>query len=447
MTGVAVMSGVSSIWWDLIKPTRSLTKPAVVFVTTHSVVLSIFPSYQDPLAPAAGCEVQRDRCEVVHSIRVNGASPGSNRVLMDARPLQGASSLRGMGRYVRSLLGALLAEGFGGQLALLMDGGQALPELPGGDYVVYTVRRRYRGRLAPYEDAVALPRDLQRIQPRLFHGTTLSLPGRLVGPSVVTLHDLIPWALGGRHMLGERVRYRVGRGMLCQASLVITPSESVAADAVRLAGVRRERIRVIPEGVSERLQRVAGVDASRWGIHKPFLLFLGALDARKNPSHLLQAWKVAREQGADCELVLAGAAGRQAPSSMEGALRLGYLPDDELAALLSCAGCLLFPSSYEGFGLPVLEAMVCGCPVVTYRNSSLPEVAGDVATLVPDGDPDALGRAAAAYLLDPELSGRTREAGIRWARRFTWRKAARETLAAYRDVAARAGIISRPEVI
>src|SRR4030088_2981178 len=138
--------------------------------------------------------------------------------------------------------------------------------------------------------------------------------------------------------------------------------------------------------------------------------------------------------GADCELVLAGAAGRQAPGTMEGARRLGYLPDDELAALLSAAGCFLYPTSYEGFGLPVLEAMSCGCPVVTYRNSSLPEVSGEVGTLVADGDADALGRAGASFLRDPEKLRRTREAGIRWAGRFTWRKAARATMAAYRDV-------------
>lgn len=338
-----------------------------------------------------------------------------------------------MGTYVRGLVDALLAEGFGSELALLLDGGHPLPELPAGDYVVFTVRRRYKGRFSPYEDAVALPGDLARIRPRLFHGTTLSLPGRTAIPLVVTLHDLIPWVLGGRAMLGDRLRYRVGRNVLRRASFVIAPSRSVADDAVRLGRVEPDRLKVIPEGVDGRLHEVPDVDPSRWGIRKPYLLYVGALDARKNPNALLRAWKVAREQGADCELVLAGSPGRQAPRSMEGARCLGYVPYDDLAALLSGAGCLVFPSSHEGFGLPVLEAMICGCPVVTYRNSSLPEVGGDVATLVADGDADALGRAAAAFLLEPERAGRAREAGIRWARRFSWRRAARATIAVYRE--------------
>jgi glycosyltransferase involved in cell wall biosynthesis len=105
--------------------------------------------------------------------------------------------------------------------------------------------------------------------------------------------------------------------------------------------------------------------------------------------------------------------------------------------LYSAATCLVFPSRYEGFGLTLLEAMGCGCPVVTYRNSSLPEVAGDAVVLVPDGDAEALGRAAADVALHREVAERLRQAGLARARRFTWRKTARATIAAYeRAVAA-----------
>src|SRR5439155_19198349 len=104
---------------------------------------------------------------------------------------------------------------------------------------------------------------------------------------------------------------------------------------------------------------------------------------------------------------------------------LGYLATGDLAGLLSAAGCLVFSSRYEGFGLPVLEAMACGCPVVAYRNSSLPEVAGRVAVLVDDGDAEALGRSAAAFLLDARLRREARSQGLKWAARFTWDAAAR----------------------
>ena len=114
---------------------------------------------------------------------------------------------------------------------------------------------------------------------------------------------------------------------------------------------------------------------------------------------------------------------------------LGYLDLPTLVDLYNAATCLVFPSRYEGFGLTLLEAMGCGCPVVTYRNSSLPEVAGDAVVLVADGDADALGRAAADVALHPEVSARLRRAGLNRARRFTWRKTARATIAAYERAA------------
>jgi glycosyltransferase involved in cell wall biosynthesis len=131
------------------------------------------------------------------------------------------------------------------------------------------------------------------------------------------------------------------------------------------------------------------------------------------------------------QLVVAGAPGRQAPSSLTGARQLGRVDDEGLADLYSAAGCFVFPSRYEGFGLPCLEAMACGCPVAAFRNSSLPEVVGEAGVLVEDGDAEALGRAAAGMIGEAE---RWRRAGLERAKAFSWRKAARETIAAYESV-------------
>jgi glycosyltransferase involved in cell wall biosynthesis len=158
---------------------------------------------------------------------------------------------------------------------------------------------------------------------------------------------------------------------------------------------------------------------------------VGALDARKDPGSLLRAWQVVRAASPGVQLVLAGAAGRQAPVDMGEARRLGYLRHAELVDLYSAACCLVFPSRYEGFGLPLLEAMSCGCPVVAYRNSSLPEVAGDAAVLVRDGDAEALGRAAAEVVDTPAVAERLRREGLARAREFSWRRAAKATIAAY----------------
>jgi glycosyltransferase involved in cell wall biosynthesis len=356
------------------------------------------------------------------------------RVLVDARPLQGPDARRGIGSYVRGLIAGLREEGFDGRTGLLFDARLPLPQVPTGDFVAFTVRRRYRGRAGLIEEAVAMGDDLARLRPAVYHATTLALPGRSPVPVVATVHDLIPWALGGRQMLGERTRWWLGRRLLRRADLVLAPSLATGADARRLGAVPAERLVVVAEGVAPGFRPSADARervARRHGIRGPYLLFVGALDARKDPRALLRAWRVAIAAGADVELVLAGASSRQAPADMGPARRLGYLDLPALVDLYSAATCLVFPSRYEGFGLPLLEAMACGCPAVAYRNSSLPEVAGDAVLLAPDGDAEALGRSAADIALDPGLAARLRSAGLARASAFTWRKAATRTIAAY----------------
>ena len=358
----------------------------------------------------------------------------THRVLVDARPLQTADSQRGIGSYVRGLIAGLRDEGFDSRTALLFDARFPIPDVPAGNFVACTERRRYRGRLGLIEEGATMRSSLAAIAPALYHATSLVLPGRSPVPLVVTLHDLIPWATGGWRMFGERTRWWLGRRLLRRADLVITPSKATARDARNLADVREDRLIIIPEGVAAGFVAAEGAArrvAQRHGITKPYLIFVGALDARKDPGALLRAWNVARETGADVELVLAGAASSQAPSDMGAARRLGYVGHEALVDLYSAATCLLFPSRYEGFGLPILEAMACGCPVVTYRNSSLPEIAGDAAVLVADGDAEGMGRAAAQIALDPTLATRLRKTGLARARDFTWQKATRATIAAY----------------
>jgi len=366
-------------------------------------------------------------------------TPGpDDRVLIDARALQGPDALRGIGSYVRGLITGLLEEGFDGSTALLFDAGLPLPPLPAGDFVARTVRRRYRGRAGRIEDAIAMEGDLGRFRPPVYHATTLALPGRSPVPVVATVHDLIPWALGGWSQLGERSRWWLGRRLLSRADLVLAVSEATAHDVRRLARVPESRIAVVPEGLAPGFTPAAGAAervAERHGITRPYLLFVGALDVRKDPRALLRAWEVARAAGADVDLVIAGGGSRQAPASMGGARRLGYLDLPSLVDVYTAAACLVFPSRYEGFGLTLLEAMGCGCPVVTYRNSSLPEVAGDAVVLVADGDADALGRAAADVVLREDVAARLRRAGLARVKRFTWAKMARATIAAYERAA------------
>jgi len=350
------------------------------------------------------------------------------------RPLQGASAGRGVGAYARGLLKGLVAAGFDSDLTLLLDVAFDAPPLPVGDYKLAGCRRRSHGRLAAYEDAVLLNRDIQRIGPDVYHAIDFHLPGRSPVPLAVTLHDLIPWAWGGPRMRGERLRYWPVRRLVRRADLVLAVSNATAEDAVRLRVAARPRLRIIPEAADPVFRPKEGAAErvrERWGLADPYLLFVGALDARKDPGALLTAWKRARAADPALKLVIAGAPGRQAPASMPGAVQVGRVDDESLADLYSVAGCFVFPSRYEGFGLPCLEAMACGCPVAAFRNSSLPEVVGDAGLLVEDGDGEALGMAAVEMMRDRD---RWKRAGLKRAKKFSWLQAARDTISAYESL-------------
>lgn len=352
------------------------------------------------------------------------------------RPLQGPSAGRGVGTYARGLLDGLIKIGFAPHLTLLLDAARETPVLPAADYRIAYTRRRYHGQLAGYEDAAVLGIDLRKLRPDVYHAINLWLPGRPTCPMVVTLHDLIPWAWGGPRMFGERLRYWAGKRLLRNADMILAVSRTTADDAVRLARVDPEKVRVVLEAAAGAFRPRAdapGAVAGRWGIQPGYLLFVGALDARKDPRALLAARDAARRTVPGIELVIAGDPGAQAPASMPGARMLGRVTQEELADLYGAAGCFVFPSRYEGFGLPCLEAMACGCPVAAYRNSSLPEVVDGAGLLVSDGDPAALGQAAAEMARNP---GEWRQKGIARAGEFDWGKAATQTVEAYEAVAA-----------
>jgi len=350
------------------------------------------------------------------------------------RPLQGPSSGRGVGSYARGLLDGLIETGFDSNLTLLLDAAFDEPELPPGAYRLAGCRRRYHGQLSAYEEAVALGADLRRIGPDVYHAIDFRLPGRSPCPLVVTVHDLIPWSWGGSRMRGERLRFWIGKRLLPRADLLLAVSETTAQDAIRYGRVDPERVRVVLEAAGAAFvpkPMAHETVRERWGVEPGYLLFVGALDARKDPSALLSAWEAARLERPGLELVIAGDPGPQAPKSMPGARMVGRISESQLADLYTAAGCFIFPSRYEGFGLPCLEAMACGCPVAAYRNSSVQEVVGGAGQLVADGDPRALGHAAAEMAAAPDP---WRRAGLERAKSFSWRTAAKETIAAYESV-------------
>lgn len=267
---------------------------------------------------------------------------------------------------------------------------------------------------------------------------------------VVTIHDLAFRRFPRTAPHGTpRWLARLDR-TLAVATRVIAVSQATRRDLLDLYGVEPAKVRVIPLGVDGAAFRpleeeVVREARRRFGIHRPYVLYLGGIEPRKNLPNLVRA---VAALGKRVALVIAGAGVQWNPQGaalLQAALaalplgdrleviQTGYVSEGDKAALLSGAEALVYPSLYEGFGLPLLEAMACGTPVVTSDRSSLPEVAGDAAVLADPDQPEAITAAIDRVLSDGDLRKRLREAGIERAARFDWTQTARKTAEVLRE--------------
>ncbi len=290
-----------------------------------------------------------------------------------------------------------------------------------------------------------LARRANALRPDVFHGPHYTLPSSLSCPAVVTFHD--PTFFSHPH-LHERskVAYfsRTARSGIARAARVIAISEYARRGAVELAGADPQRVDVVLHGVDT--DRYSPAEAQR--DHDPYVLFVGTLEPRKDVTSLIAAWD---ELDVPHELVLAGQRGwgtDAIDTAITGARKAnirvtGYVSEDEKIALYRGAEAFVYPSIAEGFGLPVLEAMSCGTPVVTTMGSAPEEVASGAALLVPPQDVTALRDALHQVLTDPTLAADLRRRGVERARDHTWTKAAQQTVAVWRRAAGGSGDLPR----
>jgi glycosyltransferase involved in cell wall biosynthesis len=289
----------------------------------------------------------------------------------------------------------------------------------------------------------------------LYHCPDFVLPPLRHARGILTVHDLAflmrPDCADNRlrSYLEEVVPRSVRR-----ADFIIADSENTRNDLVVLLGVKPSSVAVVPGGVEERFHRVTEPDQLQRAREQlgvggaPFILAIGVIEPRKNLNRLMDAFQALKQRGktpADLKLVLAGGKGwlyddifeHHAASAVRDDILLpGFVSDDLLPAIYSAAEALAFPSLYEGFGLPILEAMACGTPVVASRSSCLPEVAEGAALLVEPNNVDDLAGALELALLDVELRNRLIQDGLRRAQQYTWKRAAEALLGVYRKVAA-----------
>ncbi len=326
----------------------------------------------------------------------------------------------------------------GRRLARRLDKWTAAPQ---GRWIDWQTRRRQRQVLGALD---------------VFHASDvvqLATPGVA---QVATVFDLSPlhwpeYHLGRNVELFERKMVHLSQ----QADRIIAISQATADDLAAHYPAIAGRVEVVPCGVDAAFRpvtdRAAQADVRRkYGIPAPdYLLFVGTLEPRKNLVRLVEAYAALRaaEGAATPPLVLTGNRGWHDGPIFEAVERkqmhdhihfTGQVADEDLPGLYSGAACFIYPSLFEGFGLPLLEAMACGAPVITSNTSSLPEVAGDAALLVPPEDVDALAGALGRLLNDAALCTELRQRGLAQAARFSWERTARETCAVYQ----RAGSVS-----
>ncbi len=300
-----------------------------------------------------------------------------------------------------------------------------------------------------------LPADWLSGPVDVYHSPDFVLPPLRHARGLLTVHDLAflmrPECADARlrRYLEEVVPRSVER-----ADFIIADSENTRNDLVVLLGVHSSAIAVVPGGVEERFVPVTDPQQLRQARRQlgvgdaPFVLAIGVIEPRKNLNRLMDAFYALKERGsvaADLKLVLAGGPGwlfdgidkHHAASPVRDDILLpGFVPDELLPAIYSAADVLAFPSLYEGFGLPILEAMACGTPVVASRASCLPEVAEGAALLIEPTNVDALSASLEQVLMDAALRSRLIEQGLHRARAYTWRSAAEQLLDVYRRVAA-----------
>jgi glycosyltransferase involved in cell wall biosynthesis len=371
-------------------------------------------------------------------------------IVIDARRVRDF----GIGTYIRSLVHALGAIDNTNQYTLVSGPGdiRTLAGLPENFHTA-----AYSRRDQSYLDHIAFPMFLRGLAPDLVHIPLNRVPLLMIRPYVVTIHDMANLFFeeerSNFHMQLRRFRFRRG---LVRANRVIAVSDATRRDVENLMGVPHERVRRVYNAPdpgfhvddtscqSDEQRRIL----ERYQISYPYLLYAGNIRRHKNVPRLVEAFAVVREQlGShpeykDLRLVIIGDTISQHPavrqtvikSRVEHVVRfLGFVPFETLRCFYESAAAFVFPSRYEGFGLPPLEAMACGAPVVTSNVSSLPEVVGDAAILVNPENVFDIARGIRDILLDDHLRAELVQRGRIQASRFSWERTARQVLEIYRE--------------
>ena len=377
------------------------------------------------------------------------------KIAIDARWI--FPEISGIGAYTRELITKLTKIDQNNEYILIFSDQKLADRLTAG--INNGLPDNFQVEIVPYalfsiKNQLQLPARLRKLQVEVFHSPNymiplLAFPRNKTGKirCVTTIHDVIPMIF--RHHAPKSLKSKMFwlyswlmREVGKRADTIITDSQSSANDIIKhlkIAATSQNKIKVIFCGVTEEYKPPA-TDSHKNSDYKK-ILYVGRSDPYKNLTVLIEAFAKAIEKlNTATKLIIAGSPDPRYPEGPELAKELniednikwtGYLSDEELVRTFQTADLLVHPSQYEGFGLPVLEAMACGVPVISSNASSLPEVAGDAAILVKPNDTDAYADNIVKVLNNTELSEQLSQQGIEQAAKFSWDKNARQTISVY----------------
>lgn len=370
----------------------------------------------------------------------------------DMRPLQKgfkAHKERGIGVYTKSLI--TRRELAPGELSIIpfhdscYEAGEAI-KTGSTEYTVGRLMSFARPYMKEYfNQHLLMRRVIERTLKkaganRMFFPTHLDAPAGLKAPYAVTAHDMIHSALLDRHYSSFKQRMHISKQIevLENASLIIAVSNHTKEDLLRYARVEEGRVVVVHNGVEKDFRPGAPDALKRFSLPQKFVLNIGGIDWRKNMELLLGSFGALVKSGSDLDLVIAGAIegdpqySKFMRSIEDRSLKprvhtIGYVSKDELISLYNRASIFFYPSLYEGFGLPVLEAMACGTPVISTNRSSIPEVAGEAAVALDPNEPASFDEALIKLAGSGAEREKLSEAGIKRAKQFSWDICAKKT--------------------